>query len=125
MKKFMLVCLFLLLSFASHGRHVSAYVVLGEAEIPGMDYQFEWVVKNLKNDQQLIVDCQSFINGIRFGKYEGEVFVSKWEIYLSEEMCEKLIMYGREQFEQNKNFCLIADHLNKDLEVYEEIKFCE
>ena len=116
MKNLMLVFFFILISFAAQGRQISAYVVLGEAEVPGMDYQFEWVVKNLKNDQRLIVDCQSFINGIRLGKNEGEMFVSKWEIYLSAETCEKLVLYGREQFEQNKNFCLIADHLNKDLE---------
>ncbi len=125
MKNLMLICLFVLMSFAAHGRHVSAYVVLGESELPGWDYQVEWVVKNLRNDQRLIIDCQSFINGVRFEKAEGQMYVSKWEIYLSEESCENLINYGRDQFGQNKNFCLIADHLNKDLEVYEEIKFCE
>ncbi len=112
------------MSILSSARDLSSFVVNGEAEVQDMDYQVEWLVENPEKEHRLIVDSQSFINGIRYERFIENRFQGKWMIYIDGEACVNFVMFGRELIDQNGNFCLIADHQNKNVEILKDLRFC-
>ena len=95
----------LLYSFQVHAG-VNAYIIDGYRSIPEFDYQIELLLQTNNQSQRLILDCQSFVNGLS----ELDLVEGEWRLrnffMISGNNCEEVFNFSLKSFEMHKPFCL-------------------
>lgn len=124
MKRFFIALAFVI-SFSANAQNYG-YIITGYKQLPMMDYQFELIVKEpaLEN-HRLLLDCQSFINGIYYMKYSEEEWKNIWFIMLSGSDCENAFYYTRTSLGEQGEFCLTVDVANEHLDFHTNPSECK
>lgn len=125
--KMLLIALFLSLSLADdlEARRNYGFVIDGIKDIPQMDYQMEFVVKYPKNSNRLVLDCQSFINGLYYMRFSEDEWKNLWFMMLSGNQCEDIAFFGRASIEEEKPFCMFVNLDAESVDLYSDLSECQ
>jgi hypothetical protein len=101
------------------------YLINDYKLVPGMDYQVELVLQNPQINHRLLLDCQSFINGLHYLKFDDAKWRDVWFMMLSGNDCEDASNFSKKSLEAGVPFCLIADPQNIDLNFDVDLRSCQ
>lgn len=113
-----------LLAFSSFAKEINL-VIDDYKSVPGMDYQIELVMKHSPPQHRLLLDCQSFINGLHYEKNLEKKWNSIWFIMLSGNECEDASNFSKSISEANNDYCLVVDPEEKVINFNEDLSECE
>jgi len=102
-----------------------AFVVENYKEVPGMDFQVELVVKDLEQDHRLLLDCQSFINGLHYSKWVQNKWSDLWFLMLDGNDCEDASNFSRGSIDKMEPFCLAVSLDKKEVDFYSSLNDCQ
>lgn len=128
MKLFKLLVFVLLFSFGNYsGLEAKNYgfIIDSYKDIPQMDYQLELVIKYPKNANRLLLDCQSFINGIHYIKFNENQWKDLWFLMLSGNQCEDIAFFSKAVIEEQRAFCLFINLDAESVDLYEDLSECQ
>lgn len=102
-----------------------AFIVENYKEVPGMDFQVELVVKDQALDHRLLLDCQSFINGLHYSKWGPDRWNDLWFLMLDGNDCEEAANFSKNSGDRMEPFCLSVNIENKVVDFYSSPSDCE
>lgn len=119
--KILILALFLSInSFAANYN----YLVDNYKKIPGMDFQLELLTRHPMENQRILVDCQSFINGIHFAKKNEGRWSDIWYIIISGNECEEVRAFVFETINNSAPFCLQVDVETRNINFNSSLEEC-
>lgn len=120
MKKLILI---ILLSFNLMASE-NGILLKGYRPVSGMDYQIELLLNRPDDHVKLLLDCQSFINGLNYLRYEDKKWVSEWFYMLSGNDCEEAAQQVFGLSSLNILFCLNINEEEYKLDLSGNIENC-
>lgn len=102
-----------------------AFVVENYKEVLGMDFQVELVVKDQELDHRLLLDCQSFINGLHYSKWVQNRWNDKWFLMLEGNDCEDAANYSKGSIDKMEPFCMAVSLEKKQVDFYSSLSDCK
>lgn len=101
-----------------------SFVVEGYKHVPGMDYQIELLVQKPVEDHKVVLDCQSFINGLHYMNFEEQRWHDVWFLVMSGNDCEGASVFSREAIDRNEPFCVHVNLDNKAIDFFSDPSAC-
>lgn len=89
-----------------------------------MDYQLELILQKPVTNQKLILDCQSFINGLVKLEYIDQRWEESAFFMLSGNYCEDAMRFGLKAAETNSPYCLMIDYEQFNLSLSYDLSLC-
>ncbi|MCK6593947.1 MAG: hypothetical protein L6Q33_02010 [Bacteriovoracaceae bacterium] len=123
--KVLIIMIALIASLQSFGRNNYGFIIESYNDIPQMDYQIEWVVQNPEADHKLLLDCQSFINGLHYMRNVENRWIDRWVVMLSGNDCENAAIYSMDALKNSGPFCLFVDISEEKLDFYSDLSDCK
>lgn len=123
--KVLIIMIALIASLQSFGRDNYGFIIQGYNDIPQMDYQMEWVVQNPEADHKLLLDCQSFVNGLHYMRNVENRWIDRWFVMLSGNDCENAAFFSKDALEKSGPFCLFVNVSDEKLDFYSDLSDCK
>jgi hypothetical protein len=101
-----------------------SFIIKGNRVIPQMDYQLELILEPSSENSKMILDCQSFVNGLNLLEYFEDKWSQKWFYMLSGNDCEDAALFSIKSQEENKPYCLILNFDEYNLDLSHDLKKC-
>ena len=103
----------------------NSFIIKGYKLVPDMDYQLELVMQNPAPNQKLLLDCQSFINGLVKLEYTDSVWENVGFFMLSGNDCDEAAQFGIKAQEMSLPYCLKLNFEKFKLDLSYELSKCE
>lgn len=120
MKKLILALFLSINSFAANYN----YVIDNYKKIPGMDFQLELITRQTLENQRILVDCQSFINGIHYEKKLEGRWNDIWYIVISGNECEDVRAFVFDSINKDVPFCMQVDDETRNINFNSSLEVC-
>ena len=99
-------------------------IIVNYMILPQMEYARELIPNNPIVDHQIILDCQSFFNGIHYKIYKKGKWQDDWFIMLAGKDCEDSMDFSDESITNLKPYCLIVNHQTKEVDFNSDVSLC-
>ena len=93
--------------------------------VPEMDYQLELVLQNPIPNQKLLLDCQSFVNGLVKLEYIDSIWENVGFFMLAGNDCDEAAQFGLKAQEESLPYCLKLNFEKFNLELSYDLSKCE
>ena len=120
MRRFLIVFLIMLSSLSFQKN----YIVEEYKEVPGMDYQMELVLRDQELNHRMLLDCQSFINGLHYMDRLDSRWHDEWFLMLSGNDCEDVSVFSQSSFEKGEPYCLSVNLQDKEVNFNSSLLDC-
>lgn len=121
MKRLLVIGLIVLSSLAFQKN----YIVEEYRGVPGMDYQMELVLRDQELNHRMLLDCQSFINGLHYMDQLNNKWKDEWFLMLSGNDCEDVSNFSQASFEKGEPYCLSVNLKDSELNFNSSLFDCE
>lgn len=101
-----------------------SFIIENYKLVPEMDYQIELIARNPVINHRLLLDCQSFINGLHYMKLIESRWSDKWFLMLDGNDCEDASNFARSSSQDSKPYCMKVNLENRDLDFNSELAPC-
>ena len=98
------------------------FLVVQFNPISGMDFQIELVTQF--KEKRILLDCQSFFNGLHSQVYSNEKWIDEWFLMIDGNSCETLTNYTINKSKNGQSYCLNANLENKSVDVSTDLSLC-
>ncbi len=92
--------------------------------LPQMDYARELILNNPIANQRIILDCQSFFNGIHYQMSIASKWQDDWFMMLAGKDCEDSMHFSDESITNLKPYCLIVNHQSQEVDFNSDVSLC-
>lgn len=103
----------------------NSFIIQGHRPVPDMDYQLELVLQKPIPEQKLLLDCQSFVNGL----VKLEYIDSSWEnvgfFMLAGNDCDEAARFVIKAQEDRLPYCLKLNFEKFNLELSYDLSKCD
>ena len=103
----------------------NSFIIQGYKLVPEMDYQLELVLQNPIPNQKLLLDCQSFVNGLVKLEYIDSIWENVGFFMLAGNDCDEAAQYGLKAQEESLPYCLKLNFEKFNLELSYDLSKCE
>ncbi len=121
MKLLLIALMFALNSYASEQN----FIIEGYKQVPGMEFQLELVPKKPIDNHRVLLDCQSFINGLHYENLNEDQWKDIWFLMMDGYDCEKAYGFSRELIDKCNPFCVRVNVDNKDINFFSNPEDCQ
>ncbi len=97
----------------------------GYRPVEGMDYQIELLLNEPDDHVKVLLDCQSFINGLHHMRYEDKKWIDNWFYMLGGNDCEEAASQAVGFSQLNLLYCLRVNEEEYKLDLSPQIEDCE
>lgn len=103
----------------------NSFIIQGYKLVPDMDYQLELVLQKPITDQKLLLDCQSFVNGLVKLEYIDFIWENVGFFMLAGNDCDEAARFGIKAQEDQLPYCLKLNFEKFNLELSYDLSRCE